>query len=88
MTDLLVRGRRCLAAAALVLAMFAASCGGGGYCGHYDDWRQAERDADRAEAAENISDLRKAMDRRSASANKMWDAAPAGYTWADIRRAC
>ena len=88
MADLLTRGRRCLAAAALVLAMFAASCGGGGYCGHYDDWRQAERDADRAEATEDISELREAMDRRSAAANKMWDAAPAGYGWDDIRRAC
>lgn len=90
MADLLARGWRCLAAAALVLAVFAAACvGGGDFCDHYDDWRQAERDADRAERAENISDLRDAMDRRARAANKMWDAAPSSVqTWDDVRRAC
>ena len=88
MADLLARSRRGIAAAALILVVFTASCTGGGYCGHYSDWQKAERDADRAEAANNISDLRKAMDRRSTAANKMWDAAPSGYNWADIRRAC
>ena len=89
MADLLTRGLRSLAGAALVLVVFTASCGGGGsYCGHYDDWAKAERDADRAEASENTSDLRKAMDRRSDAANKMWNAAPSGATWASIRRDC
>ncbi|MDE0653229.1 MAG: hypothetical protein OXI26_06225 [bacterium] len=70
-----------------VFATLAAACGGS-YCGYYSDWRRAERDANRAEAANNIGDLRKAMDRRSSAAKKIWDAAPPGYTWADIRREC
>lgn len=59
-----------------------------GYCGHYAAWQQAERAADRAEAANDPYALADAMDRRSVAANRMWAAAPAGATWDSIRREC
>ena len=86
----------CIAAASL-FAPFGCAVGGG-YCSHYDDWAEADRDMRALEArygtqtadwpASGLRDFRDAVDGRAVAANRMWDAAPAGADWASVRQAC
>lgn len=69
------------------------------YCRHFLDWQRHEAtvaEIERRNPSDNVNDWRPgdvslwgaALDRRAAAANRMWNAAPAGYTMADVRRAC
>ena len=69
------------------------------YCGHFLDWQRHEStvaEIERRNPSDNVNDWRPgdvgrwrdALDRRAAAANRIWDAAPTGYTMADVRSAC
>lgn len=69
-----------------------------GFCRHYDAWQRATATADRLERkngddastwpARDLAAWFDAVEDHGDAAARLWDTAPSGHNWADVKQAC